>query len=167
MKKLIKKLSPKKISAIVYSFPRGATNDIPVMPFELKVFSENRKSGMPKMDKKLHSKNQCYAVVENGRIVHSTWLFENTLLTKQLGEYNVYTAGDSFTLEKYRGKGIYTNVLKAIVASCNKDIFIYVEPNNIASIKAIEKAGFCKRYSFIMIRFLGIKVWCRKYAIEY
>ena len=164
MSKLLKKLLPVKIKALVYFMPKESDINIDASLFEVKIFTGNYRSGIDKIDKRTNENNSCYTVFINSELAHVTWLFKNKLLTKQLGEKNAYTVGDSLTNEKYRGKGIYPFVLRTIAKATSKDIIIYVEPDNIASVRGIEKAGFKKKYSFSMIRFLGVKLWCTKHA---
>ena len=164
MKKLLRKLLQLKISAIAYFLPKQNGIKADDLPFDLRIFTVTNKSGIKKIDSKLSSNNECYAVFVDGELAHVTWLFKKKLLTKQLGEKNVNNAGDSFTSDQYRGKGIYTHVLKTIAERANKDIIIYVDADNFPSIKGIERAGFKKRYSFTIWRLLGVKIWSSKHA---
>ena len=166
MKQLLKKLLPVKIKALVYYLPKSAQAELIEQSFEIKIFSVASLSGIKKIDSKLNKNDACYAVFIDNELAHTTWLFKNKLLTDQLGEKNVFTAGDSLTNEKFRGKGIYPYVLKFISREAEKPIVIYVDENNTSSIKGIEKAGFIKKYSFSMLRLLGIKIWLRKYATK-
>jgi hypothetical protein len=164
MKRLLRKLLQVKISAIAYFLPKQNGVKADDGFFDLRIFTVENKSGIKKIDNKLSSNNECYAVFVDGALAHVTWLFRKKLLTKQLGGKNVNSAGDSFTYNQYRGRGIYTHVLKTIAERANKDIIIYVDEDNFPSIKGIEKAGFKKRYSFTIWRLLGVKIWSRKYA---
>jgi len=52
--------------------------------------------------------------------------------------------GPCYTIEKYRGKGLYSGLLKIIIqkeTKCN-EFFIFTKTTNIASQKGILKAGF-------------------------
>jgi hypothetical protein len=166
MKKRIKKLFPVKIEALAYYLPKKPQVELMGQPFEIKIFTTDSLSGIKKIDLKLNKSNSCYAVFINNELAHTTWLFKNKLLTNQLGEKNVFTVGDSLTNEKFRGKGIYPYVLRYISMEAERPVIIYVDESNISSIKGIEKAGFIKKYSFSMLRLLGIKIWSNKYAAE-
>ena len=55
--------------------------------------------------------------------------------------------GDTFTDEKYRGKGIAAYAIQKIVELCkvdNRKFWYIVEENNKSSIRVIEKVGFNK-----------------------
>jgi hypothetical protein len=158
LKKIFKKLLPAKIHLCAYIFRKNVIQNNYCLNYTLKVFTGNKKSGIKKIDSQISNNNECYAVFDDDKLIHATWVFKRKLLTSQLGIHNVYTAGDSYTIESYRGQGIYTNILKLISSEKEKDIIIFVDPNNLSSIRGIEKAGFSKLYEFILIRFLGLKI---------
>ena len=133
------------------------------LDYEVKIFTRQSKSGIGKIDVRLNYNDKCFAAFDNNVLVHESWIFKKKLLARQLGLRNVYTVGDSYTIPKYRQKGIYTNVLKLIISQRDKDLVIFVSPENIASVKAIEKAGFKKSFEFELLRFLGFKIRLQKH----
>jgi hypothetical protein len=162
LKKLFKKIAPVKIYGCAYIFKKKIKREDFYINNQLRVFTKNNKSGIKKIDAQLNSNNECYAVFDNDMVVHTSWLFKKKLLTTQLGFRDVYTIGNSYTVETYRGKGIYTGVLKMICSQKDKEILIFVSPYNLSSKRAIEKAGFEKLYEFQLFRFLGVKIRIRK-----
>ena len=56
-----------------------------------------------------------------------------------------YEIGPCYTIVNERGKGLYPNLLRHIInGNKDKDMYMIVHKNNIASIKGVEKAGFVK-----------------------
>lgn len=55
-----------------------------------------------------------------------------------------FEIGPCYTVEKYRGQGIYPIVLRYIVSEDKKVYFIFIHKDNHSSIKGVEKAGFSK-----------------------
>ena len=54
-----------------------------------------------------------------------------------------YHIGPCLTLEEYRGNGFYPLLLSYIIKkNVDKDFYMIVDENNIASIKGVKKAGF-------------------------
>ena len=165
MKKVLKKLKYKAVENIVFSTKPG--DDLKILPllFQLKVFEKNIKTGINIIDRNKNSNNVCYAVFDNEKINHTSWVFKDKLLAKQLGYNNALTVGDSVTDEKYRGMGIYPAVLSSIMQQFkNTQLIIFTEPANTASQKGILNAGFIKLYRFKLIRFLGMKIYLKRYV---
>jgi len=160
----IRKIFPVTIENYVFGFTKGTPVEVPETTYTISVFNQLNKSKIKKVDKKLKGNTKCFRVYINRNIAHITWVYEGLLLTRQLGEKNVLTVGGSLTEEYWRNRGLYANVLKLIASTTTHDLIALAEPGNIASIKAIENAGFKKKYRFKMLRIAGIKIWCRKYA---
>ena len=85
MKKILKKLKYKAVENIVFSTKPG--DDLKILPllFQLKVFEKNIKTGINIIDRNKNSNNVCYAVFDNETIIHTSWVFKDKLLAKQLG----------------------------------------------------------------------------------
>lgn len=93
----------------------------------------------------------CWLVEEQGRIVHATWLTRDGAWTRELqrclrpppGHGYVY---ESFTRADARGRGIYPFALRAISARVPTHgiarLWVGIENHNIASLRAVTKAGF-------------------------
>ena len=144
-------------------------SDLKILPLpsalRLKVFDKDIRTGINIIDRNKNSNNLCYAVFDKEKIVHTSWIFRNKLLAKQLGNNNALTIGDSVTAEAYRGMGIYPAVLSNIAQHFeNYQLIIFTEPANTASQKGILKAGFTKLYRFKLIRLLGLKIYLKRYA---
>jgi len=147
-------------------FRKNVKQDDFCMKYDLRIFNKNSKSSIKKIDAKLNRNSDCYAVFDNNLLVHTSWVFRRKLLATQLGFDNIYTVGESNTIPTYQGKGIYTNVLKMISLQKDKDIVIFVSPNNQSSVRGIEKAGFKKLYEFELSRFFGLKIGPVKYECK-
>lgn len=161
MKAIIKKLKFKKIESLVYTNKPDDLVENADIKYSLQIFNAGAKTNIHHVDSKKYYK--AYLVTDEGKFVHVSCMFKNNLLAKQLGFNNAYTIGECVTSNNYKGQGIYPSILKKIKADYKKELLIvFVQPNNIASIKGIEKAGFHKLYQFVMYRFLGINLFTRK-----
>ncbi|MBP9213729.1 MAG: hypothetical protein V9E96_09390 [Chitinophagaceae bacterium] len=162
MKHLLKKLKFKKIESLIYI---NKPNDLIVLPeikYTHKIYDEGYKTNIAHVDGKKFFK--AYVVLDGNKFVHVSCIFKNNLLAKQLGYKNAYTIGECVTSNIYKGQGIYPVTLTKIKIDFKNDtLIVFVQPNNIASIKGIEKAGFHKLYQFIMYRFLGINLYTKKF----
>jgi hypothetical protein len=163
LKKLFKKLLPIKICACAYIARRDAVQNCFQINYEVKIFTKQHKSGLKKIDIRLNNNKKCYAVFDNGLLVHESWVFKKKLLATQLALRDAHIVGDSYTIPTYQQKGIYTNLLKLIISQSDKDIVIFVSPENIASVKAIERTGFIKLFKFELLRFSGFKIRLKKH----
>ena len=133
-------------------------------PFYLKVFDKDIKTGFNIIDRNKKNNNVCFAVFDQDKIIHTTWVFKNKLLASQLGYKHLLTIGDSVTGEAYRGRGIYPAVLSSIRQQFKHyGLIIFTEPGNTASQKGILKAGFIKLYRFKLVRLLGMKIYLKRY----
>src|SRR3954454_11571198 len=79
--------------------------------YTLKVVDTNEKSGIRKIDRRKKNSNICYAVFDGDKLVHTSWIFKDKFVTKQLGFKSALTIGPCETVESHRGKGIYPMVL--------------------------------------------------------
>lgn len=160
MKKIIKKILPTSISALVYIKESNSLNEYQDSLYKLIVYSFP--SGIKKIDKRKFHK--VYVVYDDNKIIHMSYVFKNNLLSRQLGFKNYFTIGDCVTLPEYRGKGIYPNVLKKIVADFStENLVMFVNKTNLSSIKGIEKGGFKLAFHFKMLRILGLNIKTRKF----
>jgi len=167
LKKILKKLKYREIYNIIFQRMPGSELKILPLPsaLQLKVFDKDIRTGINIIDRNKNSSNLCYAVFDNEKIVHTSWVFRNKLLAKQLGYDKALTIGDSVTDEACRGMGIYPAVLSCIAEHFkNYQLIIFTEPANAASQKGILKAGFTKLYRFKLIRLLGLKIYLKRYA---
>jgi hypothetical protein len=162
MRNLIKKLKLKKIESLIYiNKPDDLIEPVDIK-YPFKVFNKGSKTNINHVDSKKYYK--AYVVLDNDKFVHVSCMFKNNLLANQLGFKNAFTIGECVTSNAYKGQGIYPSILKKIKADYkNETLVVFVQPNNIASIRGIEKAGFHKLYQFKMYRFLGINLYTKKF----
>jgi GNAT superfamily N-acetyltransferase len=95
-----------------------------------------------------------YTVVRDGVLVHYGWLTARTkqsFITEVQHAYdyppNSAVMWDFYTRPSHRGQGLYSQSMKQILADASKIpgtdyIYIAVLADNVASRKAIERAGF-------------------------
>jgi hypothetical protein len=111
-------------------------------------FSMGNLSNVDRIDKRLTSYNLAYVGSYSGKIVHESWVSFDTLLPSQFGfDSRFPVIGYSHTLPTYRGRSIYPCVLNYILhdlrnRNISNNAYILVSPENKASIRGIEKAGF-------------------------
>ena len=136
--RFLKKLKPRKINQFIFRIDEY--DDLPHIDvgFDLDDSSISRnfnsKSGVT-----------MHRLLLNNSEVFSSNTFLRVHLMKLLGEYGAPVIGDCYTNKEFRGQSIYPYMLQHIIRETLKDnekIFILVSPNNHASIKGIEKAGF-------------------------
>lgn len=167
IKKILKRLKPSVIENYVYAGKNF--DELPVLhlpqEFTLKIFDNDTPSGISMIERHKKADNTCYAVFENNRLAHISWVYKKNLLLKQLGyDHNFYTMG-SYTDPAYRGKGIFSVVLNKMMHDyADKRFLGFVDPSNQISIKGLTKAGLVKWYRFKMIRVFGVKIYLKKYG---
>jgi hypothetical protein len=88
-----------------------------------------------------------YDALVDGKVVHHTVVRRDTLLPVQFGFEPFPVLGESVTSPAFRGLGIYPHVLGQILADLKQSgsdssVFMLVAPDNAASIRGIERAGF-------------------------
>jgi hypothetical protein len=106
----------------------------------------------------------CWIVEEGERILHATWMTRDGAWTRELqrclrpppGHAYVY---ESFTRADARGRGIYPYALRAISVRCARRgvgrLWVGVEEHNLASLRAVTKAGFGHAFEVSYRRRLG------------
>jgi len=143
-------LLPKSINVLLY-MGREPSKLCPYpLPssIAIKLFSIGSLSNVDRIDKRLTSYNQAYVGFYFGEIAHESWASFDTLLPSQFGfDSRFPVIGYSHTVPKYRGKSIYPAVLNYILhdlrtRNISSNAYILVSPENKASIRGIEKAGF-------------------------
>jgi len=100
---------------------------------------------------RLSDGTRCFVVEADGRFVHATWMTTAAAWTRELGRYFQPPPGDayvyeSFTRPEVRGQGVYpfalTTIAAALAARGTKRVWVGVEADNTASLRAVTKAGF-------------------------
>ena len=128
---LLNKLKPYPVDLLLYGLPKSA--DLPdkvskIFPFPIE-FCE---------------KDSQFIIKLEGKVIHRSKLFNSSYLLRNFGYRQPYvTVGDCHTDDKYRGKGIYPNVIHHILIQYRNthDVYMLVAPTNIASIQGIKRAG--------------------------
>jgi RimJ/RimL family protein N-acetyltransferase len=93
----------------------------------------------------------CLLIVERERILHSTWVTRAGAWTRELRRYVCPPSGDAYVYESFtrpeaRGRGLYPLALRALCAELARAqvhrVWVGVENRNVASLRAVTKAGF-------------------------
>lgn len=129
MLKYLKRLRSQSIDMLVFSFPDGIKRTVEELDWKIE----------------FDPSTQEYRVMDQDILVHRSRVFHSSRLLRNFNfEKPLITIGDCFTDDRYRGKGIYPYVLGNIANHYAQasQVFILVAPDNIPSIKGIEKAGF-------------------------
>lgn len=133
IQKLLKYCKVIPIDALIYVMKEDAVADFPILNFtiESETVNANRKR---------------FFIKEANKVVHESFLFEKLFILRLIGKTGP-TIGDCRTVEAFKGKSIYPFVInyiarEEILKNHRKEVFIIVHPNNLSSIKGIEKAGF-------------------------
>jgi GNAT superfamily N-acetyltransferase len=107
----------------------------------------------------------CFAAVHEGKIVSYCWMAQGKIgieeidlaVSTQPDEVYLY---DAYTLDEWRGKGLYPAVLKEMVIYAGLCGFsrtlIFVAANNTASRRGVLKAGFVEFEVATYFSILGI-----------
>jgi hypothetical protein len=105
----------------------------------------------------------CHGLLLDGRLANLGWT--------QLGELELDSGAvlrdptmgaifDCYTVPEYRGRGLYPKSLIGMMQKLReagaKKAWIGVDPDNLASIRGIEKAGFGERFLFLRRRVVGL-----------
>ena len=125
------------IDLLIYRMKTDDIIDLPIIPFQID--KGNTKTGKTR-----------FSITDKGVFVHESFLFTK-LHVLRLFKKNGPAIGDCVTAVAYKGKSIYPFVInyiakKALVENETSEVFILVTPENLSSIRGIEKAGF-KLYS--------------------
>jgi hypothetical protein len=133
IKKFLKYFKVKEIDVLIYVMKRNAVADFPTLDFAIKneQVSKNKKR---------------FFIQVEGKVIHESFLFEKLFVLRLIDKTGP-TIGDCRTVEAFKGKSIYPYVINHIagveIGKHNREeVFIIVSPNNLSSIKGIEKAGF-------------------------
>lgn len=144
MLKYLKRLRSQSIDMLLFSFP----------------FAE--KVNLMESDWKIEfdAKANEYRIKDGDFLVHRSRVFHSSRLLNSFHFGGpLITIGDCFTDDRYRGLGIYPMVLRSIAKGHGEKVQVYVlvAPDNIPSIRGIEKAGF---------QFLG-RLSCFRFLVFY
>ena len=100
---------------------------------------------------RLTGETVCFLVEENGVLLHATWATVGPAWTRELGRYVTAPDGSAYTYESFtrgdaRGRGLYPLALRRIRSWAAdtrlREVWVAVEADNAASLRAVAKAGF-------------------------
>ena len=100
---------------------------------------------------RLSENSRCFLVFQGDQCVHATWMTTLAAWVRELQRYFRPPEGDAYVYESFtradaRGHGVYPFALASIAAWLDargiKRIWVGVEGENKASMKAVTKAGF-------------------------
>jgi RimJ/RimL family protein N-acetyltransferase len=104
---------------------------------------------------RLDDTTRCWLVTEGPRLIHASWVTSEAAWTRELRRWVRPPEGDvyiyeSFTTAEARGRGAYPRALSGIASwAAQADVarlWVAVESDNAASLRAVTKAGFVVRY---------------------
>ena len=87
---------------------------------------------------------EIYFVEDNGEIVHTSYVLGKCFKFKFMKKNDI-EIGPCYTEKTHRGKGLYSETLHTICYERKPlmtNIYIFVDENNVPSIKGIEKSNF-------------------------
>lgn len=117
--------------------------------------------------KRLAPDVRCFVAESDGKLLHSSWVTTSAAWTREIGMYLGPPLGDAYVYESFtradaRGRGIYplalAGILTAMAGEGIKRVWVGVESGNLASRRAMEKAGFTEGFRVEFGRKLG-KLW--------
>lgn len=113
---------------------------------------------------RLSDGTKCFVVEDGEAIVHSSWVTTTAAWTRELHAFLTPPAGsayiyESFTRSEARGRGIYPYALHRIVdwgaGAGLQRLWVAVEADNPASLRAVSKAGFGEAFRLPFARRFG------------
>jgi|SRR5690606_8009780 len=158
---------------VIYKYPfneRKSVNDKEVKLYttikEIPYFIKKELKIYPLVNSlyfRIKTKNAILLTIHsNNKVVSYGWIQSWKYFKRKFGWVSEegYMLGPYWTNESYRGKGFYGKLLRKSIEQVkdNKPIFIYTSPNNKASQRGIEKAGFEKVGVFKIVSILRINL---------
>ena len=110
---------------------------------------------------------RCFVVEEEGKLLHSSWLTTTAAWAREIARFLCPPGGDAYVYESFtradaRGRGIYPLALAGILSAMAEEgirrVWVGVEETNLASRRAMEKAGFAEGFRVEFGRRLG-RLW--------
>lgn len=114
--------------------------------------------------KRLTERTRCYLVEFEARLVHASWVTVSAAWTRELRAYMKPPAGDAYVYESFtradaRGQGVYPFALRKICSALAAEeihrVWVAVEADNPASVRAVTKAGFQEAFRIVYGRRFG------------
>lgn len=104
----------------------------------------------------------CFGVYFEEKLIHSCYLFSNLFSAFLLGYIGYSVIGGCFTIDEFKGKGIYPNTLRQIAHTIGGKLVVFVACSNEGSIRGIEKAGYILDNRFVLYRIGRLTVYRKK-----
>jgi RimJ/RimL family protein N-acetyltransferase len=102
-------------------------------------------------------KKEAWNTYYSDELAHTSNVFKGAHVLTLVNEKGP-VIGDCFTMEKFRGRSLYPYTLDAITKRLlqggHEKVFILVAPDNLPSVRGIEKAGFERKYHIRAKRYL-------------
>ncbi|MDN3204735.1 hypothetical protein [Algoriphagus sediminis] len=124
---LLSKIRPYQVDLLVFKVPESLNPESAILPFPV---TEKAKD--------------VFVFEDKGKQAHKSKIFRGSRILKSFGyKTPILCIGDCETPEEYRGKSLYPKMLRYLYTKFQNEaeIFILVAPNNMASIRGIEKSG--------------------------
>jgi hypothetical protein len=136
-KKLIKLVSQNKVDVLIYKVETEKLQQVSLDPYTV-------------VEKRKDWRRFNYKVFDGKEMVHTSTVFSFSLTLRYL-KLKGQLIGDCYTNPNYRGLSIYPRMLQYIalrqsILKEESNLFVFVHPENAASISGLEKAGFKKQY---------------------
>lgn len=166
-RELIGILAPKGIDFLLFELaPDNARTDVaPTGDVEIRRFDPATPSGFDAIDAGLTDHRHCYAIIIDGDVAHQSWLFTDLVMLAQFGfDPRVPVIGECATSSRYRGMRLYPHTLQHIAQDVfgrglADRLFMWVAPDNVPSIRGIERAGFTRAARLRGFKIGGLLVW--------
>lgn len=160
---------------LVFSRPAGGAADPPeglrfrpATPADAARYAEDiGTDSVATFTARLSKDMHCFLVLQDQLIVHSSWVTTSGAWTREIRGFmrpparSAYVF-ESFTRPEVRGRGVYPFTLRAICGWAKGEglerVWVAVEADNPASIRAVTKAGFQEAFRFSYRRSLG-RLW--------
>lgn len=161
----LRALAPRRVDELLYGI--DASTPLPALEFPADVDVQRYHqptAGDAAIDRRLDGRRACFVARVDGRIAHQSWLHYDTVLPSLFGYGRTPVIGDCATAVEFRGRHLYPHMLAHIVrevratakgqaAETSGTVHVLVSPDNSASIRGIERAGFR-----LIARLRGVRV---------
>ncbi|HYE23809.1 MAG TPA: hypothetical protein VEG32_01295 [Clostridia bacterium] len=139
-------LKPRHFDQVLFRIDRPAEAQ-PDMGYVVHRFDAKHTSGVPAIDRRLVRDRICYAVFEDGVVLHEVWVRFDALLPAHFGfDFGTPILGDGFTVPHARGRGLQkttlAHVINDLLASGYKQVYTMVSPHNEPSLRGVRRVGF-------------------------
>jgi hypothetical protein len=154
---ILKKIKSRKFIISVYS---NVSPINPILNSSFKVKKANKEIVKKfTLISSIFMDSTCYYVEVDNELAHFSWLFKSNLLARQLKLSNFWIIGNCETFHKYRGNGLYGLVISKIIYDFPTQKFaLFIDPNNISSIKGVTKIGLKCIGTYEIWRLLGVAI---------